>query len=219
MTYREKLQTLHAEMKALVEKVKNELSFDLEILRACAIQEPIEDCLRQEKTMHIRVHPVNTEGVRCVILSSNLYPEFGILVFDAPTLATPGGQSIELVRAPRKSGGPEFRVVCGCCSPHNVGVPKARLNNEQIARSFASATQETCRINGITHLLFELFDQWDDHPDGNPIMPQNIGGLRLHTSSQADFMSGIDQWRFAAAFGEIVIRGETAPFNNLFKVR
>lgn len=214
MEWRKKLEMLKADIDALAMKASNLTGLTLSTIEACANQPTIEECMKWMKTKYLKIYPVHTQGARCIILGSSLYPEVGLLIFD-------GRNHVEGAQLKIIGDETMFRLVCGCCSPHKAGVGRKEytrfeegnfyLDTEKenyLHKSFALAVRTACKEQGITSLFFQCHSEYR--------MNQDQDGLHFFDWNNPDNSEKIDRWRFAVAFGEISISEDTSPFESVF---
>ncbi|MDP1884656.1 MAG: hypothetical protein Q8L10_04830 [Candidatus Moranbacteria bacterium] len=213
MDWREKVQLLNTEITALKKKAAAMTGInDLGRIEKLSDQPPIEYYLKKvEALKNLRAYRAGTGGASCIILTSSIYPEFGILIFEGEKFG--GGGTISLNVTHHNYSVPYFSAVCGCCSPHLKGIPNEEYITDgcfseekgRILRSsFVAAVRRTCTEFGINILLVSCYDEF---------MKQDFEGLHLIKS----FKGEVDRWRFAAAFKEVKIRDSVFPFDKFFE--
>ncbi len=207
LSWSEKMEILKSELEKLHEHTQEVESnsmkmvgLEVEELKKW-FQKPIREYFERAKIKHLKVIEVPTSGAPLLILSSQLYPEVGLLVFDGPGNNANYPVEIQASRV--------LRTVCTCCSPERVGQPYRGIN-----ANFVKSVINTCENNGIKHLLLQygssgygIQDEFNSQND-----------IQIHLLDEGRrSMEGIDPWRFAAAFVEISKIGkEERPFLGLF---
>ena len=209
MTFDEKIEMLRKEREALGKKAVSLVGRQGADFLNIRAQYPIAKCIEKGKVQHIVVFPVKTAGAPCVVLSSRLYPEVGLLIWDADY----GSTRIRFAHCYQEM---QFGLVCCCCSPHTVGVPFPDGTNddeywEHNRKPFVDAVRQTCKRAGVTKLYFPC--SMSSHCIS---LKQDVDGLHFLDAFIAE---NVDRWRFAAAFAEIVIGKESSPFADLLKAR
>lgn len=216
MNWREKIAVLQSELNAFRERAVELVgTCNVDFIDDCANRQPIEVYLSKAKAEDILVHPVPTQGVRCVILSSRLYREFGILIFDA---SVGGGCPVTVVSLPEHYQHPRFGMTCGCCKPHLEGIgaeafrtgtdEEREKKREELHASFALAVRQACKEHGVTTLFFGCF--------ANYRLEQDKDGLHLIDWAHESWQQ-VDRWRFASAFRSLKFSDHAFPFDKLFK--
>jgi hypothetical protein len=187
MDWGEKIKKIGSALLSLQEEAQNLIgSANLKSIEMCCQQKPIEYYL--ENTKHLRVYPVESKGVRCVILSSKIYPEFGILLFDAPSPFEQSGVSGVFIK------GHKFIMVCGCCTPYKEGVG---IITENLQMDFEKSIRESCKKNGIRFLWFRSYSAMKMSSDKELHLIEHDRDIKNFPN--------LNFWKLASAFHEITI--------------
>lgn len=217
------------DLKRLKAKALSEVgSTDLEVIESRALENSIEYYLKQAKAHDIVLHPVDTSGTPCSIMSSHLYLEVGVLIFNGYG----GDRPIHLLGRDRNTSRRRIGMVCCCCSPYMKGVQYARASgiaeiNEwrksnarplgidelnELRKSFVRSIRESCQKHGVTNLYAQCYEN---------LMTQDKDGL--HLMDLRNFGQGLDHPRFADAFKQVGFETNdygapehTTPFRKLF---
>jgi hypothetical protein len=187
-------------------------------------------------TDHLKVCPVDTQGIACYVMTSLLYPTLGFLIFDSPFGAC--GPALQFAqRVTGVWGSATWMIVCGCdrCQPYEQGrQPWVHKSHEGCPEEFDSpdmyrgicekkarkarvqeflaAIEASCKEHGITDIVI-----------AKPPKELTLSGVTV--VDWVDFPAKVDRWRFAAAFGEIALVPKAtagpveAPFSEIFDRR
>jgi hypothetical protein len=211
-----KLRTLKDELDTLQKKALSLTGLRLGEIEEQLGQFPIERTLERAGTKYLIVHRLEKwTGQSCLVLSSRLYPEVGLLMFDQ--YEGNAGIHIEISGVHSQ---PTRQMVCHCCRPHRAGMDHketfdsaGRLNREKskaLHESFWIEIRATCKKHGVTKLMLGAYGE--TYPE-IPITQDKDG---LHLMPCHSLQQEVDRWRFAAAFCEIIIGDDANPFDSLF---
>jgi hypothetical protein len=222
MSFAMAVASLGSKVTALKEKARELIGEDgLDRIEACANQQPIEAYLKKFGLQeYITVHPVDREqGVRIVILSSVVYPEFGLLVFDCPVGHDGSGIYIRFEKA-REHKDPRFQVVCGCCWPYRAGMPASHpVPDEQQHTEFIATVVRTCKRFGITTLCCECLPDLlrvglSMQTPESGVLVDGVRLVNLYGDRKND--EHIDRKRFIAAYRDLHIGDKSDQFDGIF---